>query len=78
VLDRPDFVAAAPTYPGVPRDRLPPASPHRYDGKASKVSHLHPAQQRLVAHGALLYRPRSGQGREEMSLDLMADPVPKG
>jgi hypothetical protein len=25
-----------------------------------------------------LYRPRSGQGREEMSLDLMADPVPKG
>ena len=24
--------------------------------------------------GAALYRPRSGQGREEMSLDLMADP----
>ena len=24
--------------------------------------------------GALLYRPRSGQGREERSLDLMADP----
>ena len=28
--------------------------------------------------GAALYRSRSGQGREEMSLDLMADPVPKG
>jgi len=24
--------------------------------------------------GALLYRPRSGQGLEEVSLDLMADP----
>jgi hypothetical protein len=24
--------------------------------------------------GAALHRPRSGQGREEMSLDLMADP----
>jgi hypothetical protein len=24
--------------------------------------------------GAALYRPRSGQGREERSLDLMADP----
>src|SRR5207344_3540852 len=31
-------------------DRLPPASPHRHDGRAPKVSHLHPPQQRLVAH----------------------------
>src|SRR5215216_5689044 len=51
VLNRPDFVAAAPTLPGVPRLRLPPASPHRYDGKATKVSHPHPKQQRLTAHG---------------------------
>jgi hypothetical protein len=31
---------------------------------------------RVVAapRGAVLYRPHSGQGREEMSLDLMADP----
>jgi hypothetical protein len=28
--------------------------------------------------GAVLYRPRSGQGREEMSLDLMPNPAPKG
>src|SRR5215203_5404637 len=34
-------------------DRLPPASPHRYDGRAPKVSHLHPTQPRLVAHTAL-------------------------
>ena len=54
VLDRPDFVAAAPTLPGVPRLRLPPASPHRYDGKATKVSHPHPKQQRLTAHGVLI------------------------
>jgi hypothetical protein len=33
-------------------DRLPPASPHRHDGRAPKVSHLHPPQQRLVAHVA--------------------------
>ena len=26
----------------------------------------------------MLYRPRSGQGLEEVSLDLMADPDPKG
>jgi len=54
VLDRPDFVAAAPTLPGDPRIRLPPASPHRYDGKASKVSHLRPIRQRLVAHARRL------------------------
>jgi hypothetical protein len=28
--------------------------------------------------GAALYRPRSGQGREEMSLDLMPNLAPKG
>jgi hypothetical protein len=28
--------------------------------------------------GAVLYRPRSGQGWEELSLDLMADLEPKG
>jgi hypothetical protein len=33
VLDRRDFVEAAPTLPGDPRFRLPPASPHRYDGE---------------------------------------------
>jgi len=33
-----------------PEERLPPASPHRYDGEATKVSHLHPDKQRLVAH----------------------------
>ena len=50
VLGRPDFVAAAPTHPGVPRLRLPPTSPHRYDGKETKVFHLHSNNQRLVAH----------------------------
>jgi hypothetical protein len=34
-------------------DRLPPASPHRHDGRAPKVSHLHPTQQRLVAHAVV-------------------------
>jgi len=34
-------------------DRLPPASPHRHDGRAPKVSHLHPPQQHLVAHAAV-------------------------
>ena len=35
---------------------------------------------RVVAapRGAALYRPRSGQGREEMSLDLMPNLAPKG
>jgi hypothetical protein len=47
---RPDFVAAASTLPGVPRIRLPPTSPHRYDGKETKVFHLHSNKQRLVAH----------------------------
>jgi hypothetical protein len=55
VLGRPDFVAAAPTFPGVPRARLPPASPRRYDGKATKVSHPHPKRQRLTAHNVLVH-----------------------
>jgi len=42
VLDRSDFVAAAPTFPGDPRIRLPPASPDRYDGQETKAFHLHP------------------------------------
>ena len=50
VLGRPDFVAAAPTLPGVPQIRLPPTSPHRYDARTTKVSHLHSNKQRLVAH----------------------------
>ncbi|WP_222432416.1 hypothetical protein, partial [Leekyejoonella antrihumi] len=50
VPDRPDFVAAAPTLTSVPWVRLPPASPDRCDGQAMQVFHLHPKQQRLVAH----------------------------
>jgi hypothetical protein len=42
VLGRPDFVAAAPTLPGISRVRLPPASSDRHDGQTMKVSHLHP------------------------------------
>jgi len=44
---RPAVVTAAPTLPGVPRIRLPPASPPRCDKTATKVSHPHP-----VKHGA--------------------------
>jgi hypothetical protein len=50
VLNRRDFVEAAPTLPGDPRFGLPPASPHRYDGKERKVSHPPSVHQRLVAH----------------------------
>ncbi len=50
VLDRPDFVAAAPALPDVLRLRLPPASLRRYDGGATKASHLHSNNQRLAAH----------------------------
>jgi hypothetical protein len=39
VLDGPNFGAAAPILPGVPRLRLPPALPHRYDGEVTKISH---------------------------------------
>ncbi len=58
VLGRPDFVAAAPTLPSVPRVRLPPASARRYDSGPMKVSHLHPDKQHLVAHHRSLYSPR--------------------
>src|SRR6266567_6580131 len=33
VLNRRDFVEAAPALPGDPRIRLPPASPHRHGGE---------------------------------------------
>jgi hypothetical protein len=33
VLNRRDFVEAAPAIPGDPRIRLPPASIRRYDGE---------------------------------------------
>jgi hypothetical protein len=39
-----------PHFPAIPGERLPPATPRRDDGEATKVSHLHPNQQRLVAH----------------------------
>jgi hypothetical protein len=61
VLGRPDFVAAAPTLPDVLRLRLPPASPHRYDGKATKVSHLHSNNQRLAAHHRISDTPAGGE-----------------
>jgi len=60
VLGRPDFVAAAPALPGLPRIRLPPASPGRYDGPAMKDSHLHSDKQRLVAHHSPRDTPRAG------------------
>lgn len=50
VLDRLDFVAAAPTLPGVPRIRLPPASPTCHDRPAAESSHPHSKQHHLVAH----------------------------
>lgn len=50
MLDRPDFVAAAPTLPTIPWIRLPPASPDRHDDHAAKASHLHSDNQRLAAH----------------------------
>jgi hypothetical protein len=42
VPGRRDFAEAAPTLPGDPQVRLPPASPRRCDGKAMAVLHLHP------------------------------------
>jgi hypothetical protein len=39
--------------------RLPPASPHRYDGKALKVFYLHSITWRLVAHDRLVRHPAS-------------------
>lgn len=61
VLDRPDFVAAAPTLPGVSRIRLPPASPTCHDRPAVESSHLHSKLQRLVAHYCRCYSSRRTQ-----------------
>jgi hypothetical protein len=61
VLNRRDFVEAAPALPGDPRLRLPPASPRRCDDGETKVFHLRPEHQRLVAHPLLSHataRPR--------------------
>jgi hypothetical protein len=45
----------------------------------SKDQRQHDALEEASApRGAVLYRPRSGQGWEELSLDLMADLEPKG
>jgi hypothetical protein len=57
VLGRPDFVAAAPTLPGVSRLRLPPASPTCHDRPAAEYFHLRTKQQRLVAHHKESDRP---------------------
>jgi hypothetical protein len=55
--------------------------PGRWWGPGAKALGLDPGQvverkpyDLPAPRGAVLYRPRSGQGREEMSLDLMADP----
>ena len=50
VLNRLDFVAAAPALPDVPRVRLPPASPTCHDRPAAESSHLRSKPQRFVAH----------------------------
>jgi hypothetical protein len=39
---------------------------------------VRPGRVVTAPRGAALYRSRSGQGREEMSLDLMPDLAPKG
>jgi len=39
---------------------------------------VRPGRVVTAPRGAVLYRPRSGQGREEMSLDPMPNPAPKG
>jgi hypothetical protein len=41
---------------------------------AAAASPMRPCGVVAAPRGAALYRPRSGQGREERSLDLMADP----
>jgi len=59
VLNRRDFVEAAPALTGDPRLGLPPASPRRCGGREIEVFHLHPEHQRLVAHSGCpqLHRP---------------------
>ena len=46
-------------------------------GELSKGT-VRPVAVVAAPRGAALYRPRSGQGREEMSLDLMPNLAPKG
>jgi hypothetical protein len=43
-------------------------------GWAVPAALMGPVVVEAAPRGAALYRPRSGQGREERSLDLMADP----
>ena len=50
VLNRPGFVRAAPTLPGITRIRLPSAPPPCCDRTAVKVSHLH--SNHTAPHGA--------------------------
>jgi hypothetical protein len=56
----------------------------RHDDRLVKVGWLllpglvRPVPVIAAPRGAVLYRPRSGQGREEMSLDLMPNLAPKG
>ncbi len=69
VPNRPDFVAAAPTLPGDPQFRLPPTSPSRYDDREMQVSHLHPKQQRVVAHNMLI----DPDGRDTIEAGLGLD-----
>ena len=59
MLNRRDFVEAAPVLAGDPRLRLPPALPRRCGGREIEVFHLHPEHQRLVAHSGCpqLHRP---------------------
>jgi hypothetical protein len=47
----PSLTGLLPTLPGVPRIRLPPASPGCCDSPAVESSHLHSVTRRLVAHG---------------------------
>jgi len=59
VLNRPDFVEAAPTLLGDPRLGLPPASPHRYDGREMAVSHLHPTHNSASWRSSGPFTPRA-------------------
>ncbi len=77
VLSRPDFVEAAPTLPGDPRVRLPPASPHRYDGKATKVSHLRSIRQRLVAHRKVSQSPDPKSRRNRVRHTTLVEDAPR-